>query len=208
MSNFFKYLYTKFLLRDVLAKAVPGFLVLAYLFHNRIPVAYLKHDLPEIVVITVLYGLSFMTGMLLQFLGARFRLIRIHVHNNDVEATLINLKEFLDNPQVTDRIRQQRERFVILKEMSGTYSTAVFPIALIEFVKFLVHRLDSLLISMAILFILVFVLAWQNRFHACEQKTWEDIVSNGNIQTEDKAKKRLNLRLLGYLISISCKKVK
>lgn len=191
MSEFFKNLYTNFLLRDVLAKAVPGFLVLAYLFHGRIPTAYHHHGLPEIVVITVLYGLSFMTGMLLQFLGTlkickrrcKWSLIKIYVHDDNQEKSLAKFKKFLNATKDRNDLRSQRERLVILKNMSGTYSIAVLIVALTEFIKFLVHRLDSFPFSTAILLILLVALKCQNRFHAKEQEIWENI----NIKGNDKA---------------------
>lgn len=182
MSSFINNLYTKFLLRDILAKAVPGFLVLAYLFHGKIPTVYLKHGLPKIVVITVLYGLSFMTGMFLQFLGmikiGKFSLISIYVHDNDQEKSIVKQLEFFNATKKRDGLRSQRERFVILKNMSGTFSIAILAIALFEAIRYLMLWLDSYLIPMAILFILFLALRCQNQFHANEQKIWEDNISN------------------------------
>ena len=186
--SFFKYLYTDFLLRDILAKAVPGFLVLAYLFRGNIPIAHPKDALPDIVVIAVLYGLSFMTGMFLQFLGSqgrgRLRLIRIYVHDDDRDESLDHLRDFLNATDNRKYLRTQRERFVILKNMSGTYTVAIFAIAIVELIKYLALELSSFPIF-AVVLILVGFLAWENRFHAAEQQHWENNGTIQNNQAED-----------------------
>ncbi len=167
MSGFFDNLYRKFLLRDILAKAVPGFLLLAYLFHDKIPANYPKHGFPEIVVVAVLYGLSFMTGMLLQFLGSQFRIIKIYVHEGDRNKSLKYLREFLGDKDNKENLSTQRERFVILKNMSGTYAMALIAIILVTFFK-------NLEIELILAIGLVAALIWENRFHAGEQAEWEN----------------------------------
>lgn len=190
MSNFFENLYKDFLLRDILAKAVPGFLLLGYFLQGKMPTVLPENEIPDIVVIIVLYGLSFMTGMLLQYLGAKFRLIRIYVHDNDQEKTLKKLHEFLDaTKNERENFRSQRERFVILKNMSGTYAIAFLTIALIEFVKYFGDVRDPIPMTIAVLFIFFLVLRGQNHFHANEQKIWEDKIIKGEIKAELREKK-------------------
>lgn len=191
MSNFFKNLYTNFLLRDILAKAVPGFIVLAYIFQGKMPIAHPKQGFPEIVVITVIYGLSFMTGMLLQFLGSRkiprtnWSFIRIYVHNNDQDVSLKKLEEFLNTTKDREVLRHQRERFVILKNMAGTYAIALLAILVLEFAKYLSRMIYPFPIALLMLFFLFLALWGQNRFHANEQKVWEEMITDGNNEVED-----------------------
>lgn len=194
MSEFFKNLYTNFILRDILAKAVPGFLVLAYIFHGKMPIVHSIQGFLEIVVIVLIYGLSFMTGMLLQFLGTlkiprtNWSIIKIYVHKNNQVISLKKLEEFLSATKGSEVIRSQRERFVILKNMAGTYAVSLLAILLVEFAKYLAIVLHPFPMPIAVASLIFFALMCQNRFHGNEQRNWEKMVIRRNKQEEGKKK--------------------
>lgn len=120
LNSFFDKLYTNFLLRDILAKVIPGFLVLLYFFQffpQPIKSVFNQLGNHELIIIMVLYGLSFMIGMLLQFLGTRkiwkWSLIKIYVHDDDQAQSLDKLRNFFETTK--------KEKIYALKEKDSSY---------------------------------------------------------------------------------------
>ena len=175
LKELFEVLYTKFFLRDILAKVVPGFIFLALLFPD-----VWENDFPFSLIV-VGYGISFAMGMFMQTIGELLRIIKIHVWDEDVSSSmkvsLENLQRFLKRyeeyqPAATDKYKRailmERERLVILKNMAATYAI----LALFVGAIFICRNNIGVAIGC---FIVAFALRWVNHFHAREQKIWEEI---------------------------------
>ena len=185
LSDAFDHLYTQFVLRDILAKFIPGLLTLALglvLFSPKgIHVAQRMQVGEGLIPILVLYGVSFMTGMLIQFVGMSLGLERIHVwpapsSQESVRLSLQKARDFLRDNGDKPALLRVRERYAILKEMAGNYGVAFLVIALLVLGKAATsHRgLDIPLFALgAGLVAAAIVLLRQNRFHAKEQLIWE-----------------------------------
>jgi len=178
-------LYSDFLLRDILAKFVPGLLTLALalqLFAPRLLHSALRLAVAgPLVPLVALYGVSFMAGMLIQFVGMWLRLERVHVWDGvsleqRMQASLTRSREFLRANSQQPALLRARERYAILKEMAGNYGVALLLAAVLLIVKALPWdgRLHTgLLIISVLLVVLSILLLRQNRFHADEQRFWE-----------------------------------
>ena len=180
-------LYSQFLLRDILAKAVPGFLALLALSsiapHSASPRFLWHSPIPDLILLVVLYGVSFMFGMLLQYVGKLLHLLQFHVWKpsppkSREEASLAKLQDFLSLPDSRVRLVRQRERFVILKEMSATYGlVALFALTLI-ILRIITGSLSVGLTSGGLALVaglLALLLLSQSRYHSHEQQLWESL---------------------------------
>ncbi len=183
MKELFDGLYTKFFLRDILAKAIPGFIVLAGITDCLWARPFDSFHRGNIIIFTLIYGVSFATGMLMQFAGSSFRLIKIHVWPDtkffskpNHKESLEKLSTFLKNTDKKPDIRMERERLVILKQMSGTYAIAALLFAVSYTFRFCFHYDDpSDLIIAIVLWIVFVILVLDNHFRAFEQNAWESL---------------------------------
>ena len=187
MDRFFDSLYSQFLLRDLLAKVVPGLISLyaALSLFIREPESLLAHlaRTSVIQVLVIAYGLSFMVMLLLQFLAERIGLISIFVWRKKSEKRIVSVKRSLAKARAfelqndgKDLILRQRERFVVLKEMAGNYGISLLLLAIAVFARLLVARPRAqlwLLCALTTLIAAGIVLLWQNRSYAEEQLIWE-----------------------------------
>jgi hypothetical protein len=188
ISDFFESLYSNFILRDILAKVLPGLIGLVSLVILFVPKSLhlLRHVFTnlDLLSIVIIYGISFMFGMLIQFLGMLTPFIVIYVWKDDSrwltrEKSLSKAVEFQKAASKDCNLLRQRERFAVLKEMASNYSVAVFLIfiAVIRVVIFPVSGYRPQAIPISILCItIVIILIFQNRMHAIEQKIWEEQV--------------------------------
>ena len=185
LSDALDHLYTQFVLRDILAKFVPGLLTIGagvvLVSPRGLHLAHRLHVGDGLIALLVLYGVSFMTGMFIQFIGMSLGLERIHVWKGPsaqarVRLSLQKAREFLLDNAGEPALLRVRERYAILKEMAGNYGVAVLMIGLVTLGKGLLsHRgLNiGLVILGAALIVVAAVLLRQNRFHAREQLIWE-----------------------------------
>ena len=200
LSDLFESLYSHFILRDVLAKVLPGLIGLASIvsFFAPRPLIHLRSHLPEpgLTTVAILYGIGFMVGMLIQYLGALAPFIHIHVWREDtrrmtVETSLSRAAQFQKAASGNQVLLRQRERFAVLKEMAANFAASLL-LALLAVVRYGVfnrggpepHGIALGILLAAIIVALVF----QNRFHAIEQRTWEERVIrlfSGNDSTQN-----------------------
>lgn len=185
LSDALDHLYTQFVLRDILAKFVPGLLTITLGFALISPKGlHIAHRLQVedgLIPLLVLYGVSFMTGMFIQFIGMSLGLERIHVWDapssqERVRLSLLKGRDFLRDNGGEPTLLRVRERYAILKEMAGNYGVALLIIALFALVRALLWhgRLHiGLVMLSAALVAVAIVLLRQNRFHAREQLIWE-----------------------------------
>ena len=187
LSDFFESLYAQFVLRDILAKVVPGFLALysILLAFSPEPMCLIGplRDLPEIALLVLAYAVSFMVGMFIQHFFSRIGLTEIHVWPGiggitRAEMSLHIAHSFSKRTQSSSNshVARIRERLAILKEMSANYAGAVILIDISLLARCTIARQpypSAVLAVTPILAALAIFLVWQNRFHAREQRTWE-----------------------------------
>ncbi len=139
ISKILDQLYTNFLLRDIVAKIIPGLLlatsfILLLIDKNPIEFKWLE-DVHPFAGIAFLYGFGMMLGMLCQFIGYRWPpcclRIRIYVwpkggRGDEMEASLEKLIAFAKTTTCRPKLARKRERLLILKEMAGNYSVVCF----------------------------------------------------------------------------------
>lgn len=188
ISNLFETLYSHFLIRDVLAKAIPGLIGFVSLIITVSPqsIRPLIYRIlgTDLLMIILLYGLSFMFGMLLQFLGSLTPFLIIHVWKADNRSSSIKLSlskavEFQKVASGNKAILRQRERLAVLKEMAANFAFSLFlmMIALIRIAIETSRGSQTPAIPFAIIiFLVVIALIYQNRTHAIEQQIWEEEV--------------------------------
>jgi len=179
-SSFFDNLYTKFLLRDLLSKAIPGFIAIAGIANTLgVNVLQLLNEDLNFYGYLLLYGVSFAMGSLMQFAASNklIRVIKIHAgdevskdQSDEMTISLKRLKGFLVKYQKNQLILDQRERLVILKNMAGNYAVAFLLIATSYFAKPYIQQYPLFFIILVVLALLA-----QNRYHATEQSIWQKI---------------------------------
>ncbi len=124
LRGLFDALYTRFLLRDVLAKATPGAFVLGSLATCFLSVRELFEEISRLSLLAgvVLYCASYLVGLVLQSIGmhewgkARFTLIKIPMHGSEVDRCEWSLHVQRNSTRMQ---RARNERAVVLKELMG-----------------------------------------------------------------------------------------
>jgi uncharacterized membrane protein len=188
ISSLFESLYSHFLLRDIIAKVLPGLFGILAIFSMLIP--GMKEplqeflNLPDLIIIVIVYGVSLLFGMILQFLASLFPCIKIHVwkgsdDKSSEEISLEKAVEFLDVAKDRTNLLRKRERLAILKEMSANYAATL----VLVLISLLLHIFGGstginprLVIIWLIIIGVVTALIFQNRSQAREQQKWEQEV--------------------------------
>lgn len=185
LSNFFESLYTQFLLRDILAKTIPGFLALSavgsLLNSSRVDLQAVFLDEFTPAWFLILYGLSFMSGMLVQHLGMRIGFSPVNPSKKIIKQYLSRLNKFYKKAKDDPQLSRQRERLVILKEMAANYGMSLSIILVVGIIRVLMGRdqIDGGQVVLAVLLVLTILgLKDQGHFHAQELEQWEHIVIN------------------------------
>ena len=185
LSDLFESLYSHFIMRDVLAKVIPGLIAVLSLLALIAPhsLRILPAHLRELDLLTAVfvYGVSFMSGMLVQYLVSLAPFIRIHVWNegkrqSTQDKSLAKAVEFHKVAAHDPALLRQRERFAVLKEMAANFAGSLL-LALLALVRTGVFTHKGLrppaLFAVAFLVAVIIALVFQNRLHAREQQTWE-----------------------------------
>ena len=184
MSDLIESLYSKFILRDILAKAIPGLftlLALGLLTDSLEPIWNWTSSI-EIqiwVFYTIIYGLSFLVGMMLSFVSSWFRYLLGKLlfwksgNLRNWEKKLDGLIEFLGNlrhrSDRNDLIRQ-RERFVILKDMTGNFAVSLAILFYALNYKFPKIINDNLVV----IILIVGLLMIQSIYHEMDLEKWAE----------------------------------
>ena len=188
ISDLFESLYSHFILRDVLAKVLPGVIdlvAIAALFAPKsLRLLQYRFFEPGFFEVVAVYGISFMLGMLFQYLGSLTPFIHIHAWREEsrqktVVTSLSKAVEFQKTASKDQSLLRQRERFAVLKEMAANYavSLTLILLAVLRVGVFTSNRFQPHALAVSILFLLIIVsLIGQNRFHASEQRNWEEQV--------------------------------
>lgn len=130
-------LYSRFMLRDVFGKVVPGAIaILAYALGGGEPRDILKFlsDVP-LVAWLFLYGLAWLAGFAVQQIPELLR--RSHIHDREMydREGLVFLKHMrsVRHTMSEDHDHQQLERFIVIKEATGNacWAVGIVPILLL-----------------------------------------------------------------------------
>jgi hypothetical protein len=184
MDGFFEGLYERFILRDIVGKVVPGFLVLLTLGSTfRWGARHFSDWTPELLQLTLVYAVSFVIGTSLQFIGTKLGWIRTYVWPAEIkkkkvvrssqEVSLTKYRALLNKSQP---IRLQRERLVVLKQVTGNFGMAAGLFSLLNLVRliYLGPRMQVVVIFVCVAaFGIAKLLFAQSDHHADEQKLWE-----------------------------------
>jgi hypothetical protein len=178
MSNIgdsIKYLYEKFILRDLLSIVAPGFIVslsiLLFPFSLTQILSFLK-EIPFLIYIPI-YGVIFIVGFAIQCFGARCRIIRFHNRVTD-KNYYKKLVGFLKATKDNNIMRDNWERFVVLKQMCGNGSLAIFISALLILTNSRIQPKIPLVIEIVPPLALSAFLLWSHYVHLNRQMDWED----------------------------------
>ena len=126
MKDFFDSLYTRFLLRDLFAKVVPGGLLLATIVYtSKLDRYFLSLSERFDWLLSVgAFGLSWVVGFGVQSIGESVRWIQHHPAEFDNQSKRYNLRCKFSR-LATDIERQQVERYAVIKEACGNAAMAV-----------------------------------------------------------------------------------
>jgi hypothetical protein len=190
ISNLFKSLYSHFLLRDVAAKIIPGlinlFVIAALIAGDFKNLLHYLSKINPLALSVLLYGVGLMYGLLLQHMGYSFRIIRTHVWKEEngsmkfsSSRSIENEIRFLKVAHKNESLMRRRERFVVIKEISGNYAISLI-ICSLALLIYLIARSSvpssEEVISLCVLTALAIFLVRQNWFHAKEQFIFESMV--------------------------------
>lgn len=198
MSDFAKVLYEKFFMRDFMGKLGPGAVVLVMVGYllcgegfdiSRTPIALLW-----IAGLPFAYMIGLSIQILSELLGVhsaspRPRYIvffpKQYPENEDLNRRTTLIGKATDT-QWTVNAKEQRERFVVLKEASGNMSMAVF-IGLVLAWSGLGGVNISIFLNVAGIVVVV-VLYLSHRIHASRQATYEtNVLEEAGLLSKDEA---------------------
>jgi hypothetical protein len=183
MSEFLEGLYDRFLLRDVVGKATPGFILLIVVWNSVYgDIRFPFHK--DIFIGVVVFGISFVAGIIIQWIGVKIGAIRLYVweetrsRSTVQEASLSAYHNFLERTRNKPFVRIQRERFVVLKHIAGNFATLGIFILVIRLVFLIcsnqfLQKVDYLMLP--VLALIIFILWKESHHFANEQRIWEKL---------------------------------
>lgn len=192
MGNIVDGLYEKFILRDVLSFITPG-AILVITVNSALNITdnamdirnHMLHTLmssiPSVLTIIIIYGVLFVVGFTLQTLGEVVGIIRFHDYRNDAgsidNGEFYRVKGKFMGPGMKEAARQ-RERFVVLKQLSGNNAMAILLSAVALLVKLVPsdndNEVTSLLLVVVGLLVVSGILFKAHWIHSQRQRDWED----------------------------------
>ncbi len=209
ISSIIDSLYSHFLLRDIVAKVIPGLLLPIFIIVFIFGID--PCDLPEelewlteispLIQIILLYGLGLLFATLYQYLGRFLHLAKIFVWTDASSKRKFHLPTRKKDLSVRKGVsfsfasvdmmdlRRKRERLIIFKEMTGNYAVAMIGIAasyLIDQVnppnRF--ERADGILLIALVIAIAVLVATHYDLGE--EQRLLEDFVIRAAVMQKDR----------------------
>jgi hypothetical protein len=134
MQGFFDAIYSKFILRDLFSKIVPGAIFLCtalLLFDGNLSCILLHGDFSP-AVWAILYGIAWILGLALQSLGEVLGLLKFHIYGTDQKYRSRRIRA---HRLATERESHELERYLVIKETTGISSIALFLFAAVRFVS-------------------------------------------------------------------------
>jgi|GEM_PF-6975263 len=173
-------LYSTFLARDLFAKVIPGSLIL-YTVLNAISVNGSSGTLKDLNIIgwLIFFGISWTIGFAVQGIGECTSLHRPNPRNENYEVFLKRKSDFINNTGIPQEARNNRERFVVIKETTANLGTSL--IILIIF-NFFVYKFPEQkeIIAYILVAIIAIILLWYHAVHRERQRDFESVVLDSN----------------------------
>jgi len=180
-SSFLDRLYTSYLLRDFVAKILPGLLVLAAcLYSPAHPGGFLRlSSHAPLWSWLIALGLAFITGFAVQAIGELIGWASIYPGGSSrdkaVRRAAITRMVHLSDSRNT-WVMQQRERYVVLKEMAANASFAVVLSLALVAARY-ISPVWGIAARAAFLLLTVGAFYWFNRVQADDQRVLEELAA-------------------------------
>jgi uncharacterized membrane protein YdfJ with MMPL/SSD domain len=201
MGDAIKYLYSQFILRDVLSFITPGAIVVfaaTYVFYPK-----LLHSPIHWLLFIPLFGVCYIVGFALQCFGELFGFIRFtpygerswgkrvgifscsftHDYDKTDKSNIWwweeqkELTEFFEATAGNEGAQQGHERLVVLKQMCGNGFIAIFIAGIFALVYFFcLCTCAKITLGVSLAIILLGSLFWGHRVHMLRQYTRERII--------------------------------
>lgn len=158
INGFFSSLYSKFVLRDLLGRVFPGLIIILGLANEHEAGIWGIQSLSNISLLGgfILFSSSFVIGIILQSVRTiPYNLIEYFIWPK--KKPLQALKDLKNNQFVRD----QRERLVVLRDVTGNTSLAIFAVLTLTLWR-----------NLSLLWLVVGLLAISS-YHWYEVKIWE-----------------------------------
>jgi hypothetical protein len=194
MGDAIKYLYSQFILRDVLSFITPGAIVVfaaTYVFYPEL----LDRAIHWLLFIP-LFGVFYIVGFALQCFGELFGFIRFtpygerswgkrfgifsckYVTNKDSiiwwQEEEKKLSDFYEEAKENEGVQQGHERMVVMKQMCGNGLMAIFIAGIFILVYFLCACIwVNIALGVLLAIVLLGSLFWGYRVHMLKQNTRE-----------------------------------
>jgi hypothetical protein len=174
LEKFLDYLYTKFVIRDLLGKVLPGILLIlgsAAILKSEWLCLVIPDKQWNLLNYFLLFGTSFTVGLVLQFICLP-RFIWVN-RRAGYEKQLESLYKVTKRSVKNEVLYTHRERFVVLKEMTGNMGMSLLILALL----FGLCKGNWIIgVTLGLTSLVLLVDCWR---HAEEQDKWERLVKNG-----------------------------
>ncbi|MCT4595986.1 MAG: hypothetical protein N4A57_17200 [Anaeromicrobium sp.] len=146
MQDFFgivEAFYSRFILRDLLAKVVPGALLMMIVFQRIIPVEIMIDNMSFILGVLFI-SVSWIVGFAIQGIGEKCKLIKYHVddHARDRYVILLKQSALQNNKDI--------ERVVVIKEACGNTYVSLLIISIFIILKYLSKYIFNISLNMLI----------------------------------------------------------
>jgi len=172
-------LYTTYILRDFVAKVLPGLVtVVAFAFDPLHPNIALRHlaALPPWAW-PFLLGLAFIAGFALQAFGEGLGITRIYPDGptsdpNARTAGIVRMSWVFESKRPW--ASQQRERFVVIKEMMANFSLSILLFAAMALISYTVPTIGPI-VRLALALIFLINMIRYSHIMADDQRTLEQL---------------------------------
>jgi hypothetical protein len=168
-----QYLYSKFIMRDLLSFVTPGAIIVGTLFLIHWDFSYDMNFFKSIPYILYIpsFGVLYIVGFAVQCLGAEFfPIIKFHYYKTDIE----HYRVLAELQKRGEKAIQQHERFVVLKQMCGNGGFAIFIAGVLLIINLWIPILSSWALGIMVL-LLIISLFKGHYVHVQRQKDWEDV---------------------------------
>ena len=172
ISDGIQYLYSKFIMRDLLSFVTHGAIVVGSLLLLHWELSWILDFLKSIpfVLYIPIFGILYMVGFAVQCLGAEIiHVIKFHRSKTDKEHFML-----LAKLQTIDREKAMstHERFVVLKQMCGNGAFAIFIAGVLLAIKLWISYLSPWALGIMVV-LLIISLYWGHLVHVRRQEEWE-----------------------------------
>ncbi len=178
-------LYKNFLLRDLFAKIVPGSIVLASVAFQNPALAPLNSATSTVgwPMILLGAGATWIVGFAIQEIGESMKIIQHHPQRYFQSLQRYGLRNAFKWVAIESE-NKQVERYAIIKEATGNFSTAILVSLLIIALRVFTSEdfccPEQILLPSLVMLVLALTLLRANRSHAAKQYEYMESIVDGN----------------------------